>query len=124
MKTDVGITLRQDGRKGDVSDVEVKYFAWGDGAPVMDGTDTTLANELGRIQITSISSGAAGELDIIAYVGKTQAVGTITEVGFFAGVGATAIADSGVLTDIILYSRVKTNLEAIQFTLDDLVAEA
>jgi hypothetical protein len=124
MITNVGLSLLRDALKGDVTDCEIKYIAWGDGAAALAVTDTQLQNELGRHAVTSQVAGAAGILDTIIYLGPADAVATITRIGFFAGVGATAAANSGVMVAEFAYSKTKTALFSLQLNLRDTVMEA
>ena len=119
MKTNVGLNLQRDSRIGSVSDCEVKYIAWGDGDPVMDGTDTTLANEVGRKAVTSLVSGGIGIASIVLYITEAEANGTITEIGFFAGASASATPGSGVLTDIFEWTHTKNSGHSLQLVLTD-----
>jgi len=125
MITNVGLSLLRDALKGDISDCEIKYVAWGDGAAALAVTDTQLQNELGRHLVTSqVAGAAAGILDTIIYLAPADAVATITRVGFFAGASATAAANSGVMVAEFAYSKTKTALFSLQLNLKDTITEA
>jgi hypothetical protein len=56
------------------------------------------------------------ELTSLAIILEAEAIGTIEEIGIFAGSTATVSADSGILVSRILWHRVKTSNDEIQFT--------
>jgi hypothetical protein len=97
--TDVALNMLRDAIKGDVTDLQVKYFAWGDDdtANPTPNNLTTLGNELGRKAVTSRTAGAVGILDIVEYISPLEMLATIKEIAFFAGAGATAAANSGIM---------------------------
>ena len=122
--TTVGLNMIRDVLYGDVSDGNIKYMAVGDDdtAPAID--NTTLGNETFRKQITTTTKPAAGQVKHTCYIAPDEAVGTIEELGWFAGADATASADSGIMVSRRLYSRVKTNLESILVERTDSFEEA
>jgi hypothetical protein len=115
--TTVYKNMLRDALKGDVTDCQIKYVAWGDGTTAPAASDTKLVNELGRHLVTNRTSGATGILDTIIYLAPADAVADIKEIGFFAGAAASGTKDSGVLVGRGLYSKNKTNLESIQIDL-------
>lgn len=124
---DVARDMVADGLKGDVSDLEIKYVAVGDDDGTilpLASTNTTLGNETFRKQVTSKSDGGTGILNMVAILLSSEAVGTIEEVGFFAGATAGAGADTGILVSRGYYSKTKTALESIQFHYRDTITEA
>jgi hypothetical protein len=101
---------------GDSPDMELLYLAVGtDNTPVTD-QDAQLGNEIFRTQFTSSEVTGVGEVTSLAIVLEAEAVGTIEEIGIFAGSGASVSADSGLLVSRILWHKVKTNSDEIQFT--------
>lgn len=101
---------------GDATNMELKYLAVGtDNTPVTNN-DTQLGNEIFRTQFTSSSVTGTGELTSLAIILEAEAIGTIEEIGIFAGSTANASADSGILVSRILWHRVKTANDEIQFT--------
>lgn len=100
-------------------DISPKYVALGTGSATPAATDTQLGTETFRKAVTSVVAGGAhGELLITLYLDPTDAVTTITEVGVFAGVGATGTANSGTLMGRALYSHPHTNTESVQLVVD------
>jgi hypothetical protein len=96
--------------------MELKYLAVGtDNTPITD-SDTKLGNEIFRTQFTSSSVTGTAELTSLAIILEAEAIGTIEEIGIFAGSTATVSADSGILVSRILWHRVKTSNDEIQFT--------
>ena len=105
------------------NDAQIKYLAWGNDNTLPAATDTELGNELGRKAVTATSNPAGvGNVLTTTYLGPGDANETIEEIGWFGGVDADADADSGVLVARVLYSKTKTNLEAIQVERTDTVS--
>ena len=100
-------------------DNEIKYMAWGSSSSTAEAADTLLSTEYGRKQITSQTSSNTGFCESVCYISPTEGVGTIAEIGWFAGSSATATADSGCMISRVLYARVKTALESITVTRTD-----
>ena len=116
--TNVGLNLIRDGLDG--ADSEIKYVALGSNntAPVVG--DTTLGVEEFRKQVTKQELGATGVMVTTVYIAPFEATSfTIEEIGWFAGVGATATANKGVMVARVLYGRAKTNLESLQIERTD-----
>ena len=109
---------------GDTTDIELKYLAIGtDNTPVTN-TDTQLGNEIFRTQFTSSSVTGTAELTSLAILLEAEAIGTIEEIGIFAGSTATSTVDTGILVSRILWHRVKTSSDEIQFTRIDRMVRA
>jgi len=121
--TNDGLNMLKDGMLGNVTDLEIKYLAWGSDSTAPAVGDSTLVAETGRKQVTSKSSGGNGILDTVTTINNDQAVEQIEELGWFAGVNASASADTGILVARVLYSRNKTNLESVQVDRTDTIAE-
>ncbi len=114
----------RDAMKGLVSDLEIKYLAWGSSNTANSPSQTTLVAEFGRKQVTAQEDGDTGELVTTVYISPSEATGaTIEELGWFAGASTSGSADSGILVARVLYSRAKTNLESIQVERTDTHAE-
>ena len=122
--TTVGLGMIIDLLNGSISDGEIKYMAVG-----TDNTAPALANvALGtevfrKIPTTQVEDGVTSLVTTV-YLAPTEAVAAIEELGWFAGVGAGAGADSGVMVARVLYSRNKTNIESIKVTRTDTISEA
>lgn len=112
----------RDGLDGGVTDLKVKYMAWGSSATAPLASQTQLVTESGRKQITQYTDGADGVQQTLTFLAPGDAVQQIEELGWFAGPAATATADSGVMVARVLYSKNKTALETIQVTRDDTFA--
>lgn len=119
-KTNAGLNALRDALSGAGSTLAVKYVAWGTSTQGTPATATQLAHEVGRKAITSLPNGAAvGELLMNGIISPQDAVGVaITEVAFFAGPGASATANTGIMLLYGLYSHTHTNAESIQIQAD------
>lgn len=121
--TDAGRNLLRDFLAGAVTDGKIRYVALGDGTTTPATTDTKLASEKFRKQVTKLQNGAnPGELVTTVYIAPYEATSdqfTIQEIGWFAGPSATGARDSGILVARILYFRAKTNLESLQIERTD-----
>ena len=96
-------------------DIGIRYMAWGTGVTAPAATQTTLVTETGRKAVTSQTTGATGVLTTTTYLSATDANGTLAELGWFAGTGATATAGTGIMMARVLFpggTHVKTSLEA------------
>lgn len=118
-KTNTGLNMLRDVIKGDVTDGQIKYVAWGSSNTAFNAAQTTLVAETGRHAITTRTAGATGIGTCVIYLSPDDAVTNIQEIGFFAGVAADANVNTGIMTDRFLYNKVKTNAESIQLTLTD-----
>ena len=108
--------------KGSSSDLEIEYLALGTGNTPITDTDTTLDTEIFRTAYTTRDDAAGtGVLKHTFIVLDSEAVATIEEIGIFGGSTATATADTGTLISRILWNKVKTNQEEIQFVRTDTI---
>lgn len=98
---------------------KIYYLGWGGSSAAPSTTNTALSTETGRKLITAYSSGGVGVCITVTYIGPTEAVGNIQELGWFAGTSASATAGSGKMIARTLYSRTKTHLESITITRTD-----
>ncbi len=121
--TTVGLNMVRDGLYGDVSDLEVKYFALGSDSTAPTIGDTTLGTETFRKIRTSQSKPGNGQSKFTLYIAPGEAIGAIEEFGWFAGAAAGAGADTGIMIARVLYSRVKTALESITIERTDTFVE-
>ena len=120
----VGLNLMRDGLSGAASSTEIKYLAWGSSNTANAVNQTALVAEFGRKQITSQEAGSTGVVTTTCYIAPNEGNRTkIEELGWFAGSGATAIANSGVLVARVLYSRTKSALESLQVIRTDTFTE-
>ncbi len=118
------INAVRDALKGSVTDLEIKYLAWGSSSTANSAAQTTLVAEFGRKQVTTQTDGSDGVLVTTTYMAPYEGTGTtIEEIGWFAGASATASADSGILVARVLYSRAKTELESLQIERQDAISE-
>jgi len=107
--------------QGTATDLEIKYLALGTDSTAITDTDAALGTEVFRVALTDITKTGTGELTSLAVVLDSEAVATIEEIGLFAGAAASAAADSGTLVSRILWHRVKSNSEELQFTRIDTI---
>lgn len=118
--TDAGRNLMRDARRGLATDLQIKYVAVGTSSTAPAASDTQLGAEAFRKALTSSSSPATGQGTFTLYLAPGDAVSVgIQEVGWFAGAGASATVNSGVLIARGLYAHTKLSSESIQvdFTL-------
>lgn len=105
--------------KGDTPDLQIFYLALGTGNTAVTDSDTTLDTEIFRTPVTVQTDIATGEILTTFTVLDTEAVGNIKEIGIFGGTTATSSADTGTLVSRILWNKVKTNSEEIEFRRTD-----
>ena len=104
--------------------LNIKYLAIGTGSTAIDDADTQLDTEIARVQFTSSNLTAIGEFTTEFVVLDSEAVATWAEIGIFCGDTATSSANTGIMLTRILYDRVKTSLEEIQFIRIDKIERA
>ena len=95
--------------------LDIKYIAIGTSSAALNDADTTLGNEVFRSADTSTVRTGIGEFTSDFIVLDSEAIATWEEIGIFCGDAATSAADTGIMLSRILYHRVKTSLEEIQF---------
>ena len=113
--TDAGLNMFRDILKGTITDGKIKYVALGNGAAAPANANTQLGVEQFRKIVTSqnVDPVTAGKLYTELYIADTEANAFKTEeIGWFAGIGATATVDTGICIARILYSRQKTAIES------------
>ena len=117
--TNAGLNLIRDAMINSSISSLVTYAAIGTGTSTPAVTDTSLANEVFRKQITGRAKGAnVGECIITMYLSQADAINTnVQEFGFFGG-AATGTANSGTLIARGLYNHTHTNQETLTFNLD------
>ena len=118
--TSAGKNLLRDGLRT-VTDTEIKYMAWGSSTTAPAVGDIALGTETGRKVITKQVNGSTGALVTTTYLAPSDANMQIQELGWFAGVNATATAGSGVLIARVLWAKLKTNLESVQIDRTDTI---
>lgn len=96
----------------------ITYGAVGTGSTAATVSDTTLATELNRNQAYYSIAGYTATFS--TFFGTSEAIGTITEVGFFGGNSATSVADTGSLFNrVVLASSIsKTSDDVLTIELD------
>ena len=113
--TDAGLNMFRDALKGDITDMQIKYVALGNDATAPANADTQLVAEQFRKVVTSANADpvTAGKLYTELYVADTEGNAfKCEEIGWFAGVGATATVNTGICIARILYSRQKSSTES------------
>jgi hypothetical protein len=117
--TNAGLNMIRDAMLGNVSDLKLKYIAFGDSAIAIDDTQTQLGNERFRTSWVDQKVTGVGQIQSNAILLDNEAVFHIQEIGIFAGATASTTANTGIMISRILWSRNKTSLESIQFTRTD-----
>lgn len=100
---------------GAAANIEIKYLALGTNTAAVTDNDASLGTEIFRTQDTSLSANATGQVTSQFIVLDSEAVGTIEEIGIFAGTSATLTANVGILMSRILWHHVKASTEEINF---------
>lgn len=127
---DVGRNLMADALGGAVTSATINYIALGSDngtSLALSGSNTQLGSEQFRKAVTSTARPATGQRQTTGYIAPSEACAsgglgtnfTIAEVGFFAGVTATATVNSGVLVARVFYSRAKSASESLQIVRTD-----
>lgn len=122
--TDAGLSLLAHVLDGGTTDGLIRYMAVGTDDIAPANGDTKLGSEFFRKQITKQTFAAPGTVESQTYLSPADAVGSIREIGWFAGTGATAAVDSGVMIARVLYSHDKTALESINLDRTDTIGRA
>lgn len=92
------------------TDLDIKYFAFGDGSTAATATQTKLINERFRKQITTKERPSGQNyVESIVSLGSPDANFVIREIGVFAGSTATSTKDSGKMI-----SRIVVNIEKFE----------
>ncbi len=109
--TAINQNMRMDMLLGNVAaykltDLEIKYFAFGDGTAPVTITDTKLGNELVRKPVTKLSRLSPSIVQSIVNLSPSEANFVIREIGVFCGTTATTNVDTG-----IMISRVNVNID-------------
>ena len=121
----VALNMVRNALRGTVTDLKIKYIAWGSDATANAKAQPTLVDEFGRKAITTQTAGGTGVVTSTTYIAPAEAISEkIEELGWFAGADATPATDRGILVGRVLYSRQKTNLESLQIEREDAIAEA
>lgn len=113
--TDVGLNMFRDMLKGTITDAQIKYVALGNVATAPANGQTQLVAEQFRKVVTSRNTDpvTAGKLYTELYIADTEANAfKCEEIGWFAGGGATATVNTGIMIARILYSRQKASTES------------
>lgn len=104
------------------TDVAIRFVALGSGTATPAVTDTQLQAEQFRKVVTRQETGAVGELITTMFVAPFEANAfVINEIGWFAGPGATAAANSGILIARVLWTRAKNDRESVQIERRDTI---
>jgi len=119
----VGSDMLRDILMASIASGQIKYVGIGTGDTAPNKAQTQLVSEQFRKILTGQVAVTTGTLKTTHYIAPSEAVVNIKEIGWFAGVGATATPNSGVMVSRILYTRNKTNLESITIERTDVIAE-
>lgn len=108
-------------------DVGISYFALGTGTAAPTRTDTQLANEQFRKQVTQMSVSRSGldcMLTSVCSLSANEANFTIREVGVFCGSGASGVANSGELLSRVVVNYTKNSNQILNiYRVDHLVLQ-
>lgn len=106
-------------------DLKIKYLAVGTSdAPITDA-DIALGNEIFRTQsVSNPIRVSTGHIETDFVILDSEAVGSVKEIGIFAGNTATGTSGTGKLISRILWSKEKTNSEEITIKRIDKVVRA
>ena len=113
--TDAGLNMFRDLLKGTITDGKIKYVALGNGATAPVNANTQLVAEQFRNIVTSqsVDPATAGKLYTELYIADIEAnTFKCEEIGWFAGVVATATINTGICIARVLYSRQKSTTES------------
>jgi len=99
----LGLNAARDMLAGDVTDLTIRYMAWGSSSATPAAGNTTLGSEDGRKAITSRAAGVTGVMVTSVYLAIDDANGVLEELGWFASPTATATTDSGIMIARALY---------------------
>ena len=120
----VGKNMFRDALKGTVTDLQIKYLAWGSDNTAVAAEQTTLVAEMDRKAKTLQADGADGVLVTTTYIAPYEAnTPKIEELAWFAGAGATDTVDTGIMISRVLYSYQKTELVSLQIERTDTISE-
>lgn len=117
MLTDAWRDHLRDGIDGSTSTdySKVTHLAVGNSTAAASSTFTQLGNETGRMPVTSYSTQATGKILVRTYVGPPDLnVGTIREIGWFAGPAASTSANTGVLVKRVRVNKTKDSGRSFQ----------
>lgn len=106
--TTAGLNLIRDGLQGLATDLKVKYVATGTGTTAPADGDTKLQAEGFRTAIAEYSQPGYGQMFTRVLLASGDSNFHIKELGWFAGVDATADPNTGVLVARVLYDYNKT----------------
>ena len=90
-----------------ISDLEIMYFAVGDGTTASSVSDTQLENERERVAVTALSSSGTDTTSVTVFSPQVANF-RIREIGVFCGSSATSTANSGIMISRINVDFTKT----------------
>lgn len=108
--TDAGLNLIRDALCGLVTDIQLKYIAFGDSSVQIQDDQTKLWNERYRIPFANQEATSTGQLKSTVFVPDTDALFHIREIGVFAGQQAGSGQDTGIMVSRILFDFDKSNV--------------
>lgn len=80
-----------------MSDLQIRYFAFGDGTTPPTIDDTRLANELSRRPLTKQTLSSASTVESVCSIPPSESNFDIKEIGIFCGTSATSSPNTGLL---------------------------
>jgi hypothetical protein len=116
---DVGLNWLADALRSTAFTPKITYMGVGTTNTAITSTQIALSSETFRKLITNQTTGAVGVVNTITYIAPSEALGTIAELGWFAGTSATVVAGTGCMISRYLYAHTKTALESITVTRTD-----
>lgn len=115
------VQMLQGSYAGAVTDLEIKYFAFGTGTTAAADTQTRLVTESFRKIYTKRTLISPSTVQTICSVGATEANFTIKEIGVFCGSAATASANTGIMLSRVNVDIVKNANIVLNITRNDII---
>ncbi len=104
---------------GTITDLEIKYFAFGTGTDPVLVTNTQLQTEAYRKAYTKKTLIDASTVQTVCSIDALEANFTIREIGIFCGPAAGAGADSGIMLSRVAVNITKNSNIVLNITRND-----
>lgn len=117
----IRVQMLQGTYAGAITDLDIKYFAFGTGTTAAADTQTRLVTESFRKFYTKKTLINSSTLQTVCSVGPGEANFTIREIGVFCGASATASANSGIMLSRVNVNIVKNANIVLNVTRNDII---